>query len=134
MNDWISRTWRDRITKYMNKPHEKEQHMAKKPVLKFTLGDGPKPIKVTGSGRIQLRLPMPGMIRPNIPVLIRLGVTADTMLIVTSNKIELTKFIFAPGEEIVLNGMSKVSDSTELVGGETIAYATPLFVPEFDIE
>ena len=106
----------------------------KKNVVKFNIGDAPKP-KHTSDGRLALRAPLDVTLGayPS-PVNLKLGLSASVPVCLYSTKIDLNKSVFGPGEEITISGIVKSAEMSSVEYGETIAYAIPFFTGEFEVE
>lgn len=108
--------------------------MAKqKNTVKFTRKDAPKPVRLE-NGTVELKMPVPYTLGVASPARISLGLVADQPLLVSSTKLELRKSFFAPGEDIVLEGTTRVRELTPLAIGERVAVAVPLFPGDFEVE
>lgn len=109
-----------------------EIKMAKKPVVKFTLGDAPKPSK-NGLGLIGLRVPHPVVLSPGGSLTINFGLSCDKPLILIPGKFRPDTVIAEAGKTITLTGHGNVQENSHFEFGEVVCYAAPIG-SDFEIE
>jgi hypothetical protein len=104
-------------------------------VLKFTLGDGPKPKRVPGNlNLVTLRSPIPLAFKKGDERLVQLGFRCNAPLIVVgSTSFELTRVEVIPADTDAVIRIKAKEDIT-LEYGEPLVRAAPLGLSTFDME
>lgn len=112
---------------------KKEQHMAKKSIVKFNRADAPLPRKFE-NGVLGLRAPMPITVKAHSTTHLDFGLTCNYPIIVVGGLVSSDRVVFAANQKIECTLTNNFRDDAIFEVGSTIVHIIPLLAPDYDLE